>query len=305
MIRRAPHLLGVLSLLPLLAVCHFRTSRPAARAADAPPAAARDPFAGAKAGEEREVDGVRPCWCPPGRFRMGSPPTEPERRPGEDQVDATLSRGFWVGKFEVTQGQWERAVGAFPGGLTAGRGDDFPVYSINFAEAEAFCRALTRTARESKALPEGWVFRLPTEAQWEYACRAGITTATAFGERLSSTQANFQGLPYNGAEAGPSLKRATPVGSYPANPWGIHDMHGNVFEWCRDWYHAQLPGGVDPDLYDANATAQRNRTGDHSRVRRGGCWADDGWPCRSACRIRFEPRRRSDHIGFRVAVVKE
>src|SRR2546423_1366330 len=137
-------------------------------------------------------------------------------------------------------------------------------------------------------------FRLSTEAQWEYACRAGTTTGTAFGDRLSSRQANFQGKPYNGAEGGPSLRRAAPVGSYPANPWGLHDMHGNVFEWCRDWYHPRLPGGADPDLYSAKAT---------SRVRRGGCWADEGWPCRSAFRLRFEPERRYDHIGFRVVAV--
>jgi formylglycine-generating enzyme required for sulfatase activity len=81
-------------------------------------------------------------------------------------------------------------------------------------------------------------------------------------------------------------------------------MHGNIFEWCRDWYHAALPGGVDPDLYFAKATAAKNRTGDVSRARRGGCWADDGWPCRSAFRLRFEPARRYDHIGFRVVAVR-
>ena len=81
-------------------------------------------------------------------------------------------------------------------------------------------------------------------------------------------------------------------------------MHGNTFEWCRDWYHAKLPGGVDPDLYSARATAQLNRAGDASRVRRGGAWCDDGWPCRSAFRLRFEPERRYDHIGFRIAAVQ-
>jgi formylglycine-generating enzyme required for sulfatase activity len=128
--------------------------------------------------------------------------------------------------------------------------------------------------------------------------------ATSFGDKLSSKQANFKGKPYNGADAGPSLSRAAKVGSYPGNAWGLHDMHGNIFEWCRDWYHAKLPGGVDPDLYLAKDTALRNRTGDLSRVRRGGCWADEGWPCRSAFRLRFEPERRYDHIGFRVVAVQ-
>jgi formylglycine-generating enzyme required for sulfatase activity len=261
-------------------------------------------FTGSKAGDEREVAGIKLCWCPPGRFTMGSPRGEPERRPGEDQVEVTLTKGFWIGKYEVTQGQWHHVVGALPGPLTAGAGDDFPVYSITFAEAEEFCRKLTTRAHASGELPAEWEFRLPTEAQWEYACRAGTTTATAFGDRLSSKQANFQGKPYNGAEEGPSLKRAAKVGSYAANAWGLHDMHGNVFEWCRDWYHTRLPGGTDPDLWSVKASAARNRTGSMSRVRRGGCWADDGWPCRSAFRLRFEPERRADHIGFRVVAVQ-
>jgi formylglycine-generating enzyme len=279
-----------------------RTNVPPAR--DSPPPARTDSFEGSKAGDEREVAGIKLCWCPAGRFLMGSPPDEPERRPGEDQVEVTLPRGFWMGKYEVTQGQWRRVVGEFPGPLTAGAGADFPVYTVNFAEAEGFCRNLTERAHASGDLPKGWEFRLPTEAQWEYACRAGTTTATPFGDRLSSKQANFQGKPYNGAEAGPSLKRTAPVGSYPANPWGLHDVLGNVFEWCRDWYHAKLPGGVDPDLYSARSTAQLGDSGSRSRVRRGGCWADEGWPCRSAFRLRFEPERRADHIGFRVVAVR-
>jgi formylglycine-generating enzyme required for sulfatase activity len=258
-------------------------------------------------GKERTVAGVMLCWCPPGKFTMGSPPGEPERRPGEDQVEVTLTRGFWAGKYEVTQGDWKRVVGELPGPLTAElpEGDDYPVGNVNFAEAEAFCRKLTEMARKEQELPEGWEFRLPTEAQWEYACRAGTTTATSFGDSLSRKQANFKGKPYNGAaDEGPSLGKAARVGRYPANPWGLHDMHGNTFEWCRDWYHARLPGGVDPDLHDARSTAQLNRTGDASRVRRGGAWTDDGWPCRSAFRLRFEPERRYDHIGFRVVAVR-
>jgi formylglycine-generating enzyme required for sulfatase activity len=228
---------------------------------------------------------------------MGSPRNESERRPDEDQVEVTLTKGFWMAKFEATQGQWKRIVGKLPGPPTAQlpEEDELPVGNINFAETEAFCRMLTDAARQSGELPKTWEFRLPTEAQWEYACRAGTKTATAFGDKLSSKQANSKGTPYNGAETGPSLGRATKVGSYPANPWGLHDMHGNTFEWCRDWYRPKLPGGTDPDLYLATAS---------SRVRRGGCWMDEGWPCRSACRLRFEPERRYDHIGFRIALVK-
>jgi sulfatase modifying factor 1 len=263
-------------------------------------------FNGSKAGDEREVAGIPLCWCPPGTFMMGSPRSEPERRPGEDQVEVILTKGFWMAKYEATQGQWKRVIGKLPGELTAElpEGDDFPVGNVNFAEAEAFCHRLTELARESGDLPKDGEFRLPTEAQWEYACRAGTTTATAFGDQLSSKQANFKGKPYNGAEPGPSLNRAAKVGSYPANAWGLHDMHGNTFEWCRDWYHARLPGGVDPDLRDAKDSASKSEHGGVSRVRRGGCWADEGWPCRSAFRVRFEPERRYDHIGFRVVAVQ-
>ncbi|MBI4556523.1 MAG: formylglycine-generating enzyme family protein [Candidatus Hydrogenedentes bacterium] len=269
-----------------------------------PPLTNVDPFDGSRPGDQREIGGVKFCWCPAGRFIMGSPRGEPERRPGENQVTVMLTTGFWMSKYEVTQVQWRRVIGKFPGELTAGQGDDFPVYAVNFAEAEAFCRRLTESAHGSGELPEKWEFRLPTEAQWEYACRAGTTTATSFGDTLSSNQANFQGKPYNGAEAGPSLKRAAKVGSYPANAWGLHDMHGNVFEWCRDWYHLKLPGGADPDLYSAKDSATRSEHGGVSRVRRGGCWADEGWPCRSAFRLRFEPERRHDHIGFRIVAVR-
>ena len=263
-------------------------------------------FPGSKAGDEQEIVGIKLCWCPPGTFAMGSPPNESERRPGEDQVMVTLTRGFWMSKYEATQGQWKRVIGKLPGNLTAElpEGDDFPVGNVNFAEVETFCRKLTDLGHQSGALPEDWQFRLPTEAQWEYACRAGTTTATAFGNKLGSKQANFKGKQYNGAEPGPSLGRATRVGSYPANAWGLHDMHGNIFEWCRDWYHLKLPGGVDPDLYLAKNSASKNGDGSISRVRRGGCWADDGWPCRSAFRLRFEPERRYDHIGFRVVAVQ-
>jgi len=264
------------------------------------------PFNGSKPGDERQAVGIRLCWCPPGKFIMGSPPNEPERRPDEDQVKVTLTKGFWMAKFETTQGDWKRVMGTLPGPLTTElpEGNDFPVGNVNFAEAEAFCQKITDLAHQSQELPTNWEFRLPTEAQWEYACRAGTTTATAFGDSLSSKQANFKGKPYNGAEPGPSLNRAAKVGSYPPNPWGLHDMHGNTFEWCRDWYHRKLPGGVDPDLRWAKPTASRSEHGNTSRVRRGGCWADEGWPCRSAFRLRFEPERRYDHIGFRVLAVQ-
>jgi formylglycine-generating enzyme required for sulfatase activity len=263
-------------------------------------------FEGAKAGDEREVVGIALCWCPAGTFTMGSPRDEPERRPDERQVEVTLSKGFWMARHEATQGQWRRVMGELPGELTAELpdGENYPVGIVNFAQAEAFCAKLTELGHASGELPNEWEFRLPTEAQWEYACRAGTTTATSFGDSLSSKQANFAGRPYNGGAPGKRLRRAAKVGNYPPNAWGLHDMHGNTFEWCRDWYHWRLPGGVDPDLHEAKSTATKSEHGDVSRVRRGGCWADDGWACRSAFRLRFEPERGWDHIGFRAAAVR-
>jgi formylglycine-generating enzyme required for sulfatase activity len=275
--------------------------RPGLQASSA--SAQESAFRGSKAGDQRDVDGIGLCWCPPGRFVMGSPPAERGHRPDEAQVEVTLSRGFWTARQEVTQGQWTRVMGTFPDRLPSaafGEGDGFPVYWINFDEAEAFCSELTRRGHRSGALPAGWEFRLPTEAQWEYACRAGTITATAFGDSLGRQQANF-----GGGSADRTVRasgRARSVGSYPANPWGIHDMHGNVWEWCRDYYHARLPGGTDPDLRDLKGVP--NRDGTYSRVRRGGAWIEPEWACRSACRLRYESHRRSDHIGFRVFAVE-
>jgi formylglycine-generating enzyme required for sulfatase activity len=260
---------------------------------------------GVQAGERRDVDGIGIAWCPPGRFRMGSPPDEPGRRGDEAQVDVTFTRGFWIARTETTQGEWQRIAGSFPDQPpteTFGLGAAFPVYWINFAEAERFCARLTERARRAGTIPATWECRLPTEAQWEYACRAGTDTAFAFGAALSPDRANFDPKAVPGVRGGSPNVRATPVGRYPANAWGISDMHGNIFEWCRDWYHAQLPGGTDPDIY--TTLGQPNGDGSYSRVRRGGAWNDPPVFCRSAFRLRYEPERRSDHIGFRVVIVE-
>jgi len=251
-------------------------------------------------GDELDVAGIKLCWCPAGTFRMGSPVGETGRRDDEAQVDVTLSKGFWMGKYEVTQRQWIDVMGALRGSRRVGNGDDFPVYWISYLDAEEFCRRLTQRSRTAGSIPKQWEFRLPTEAQWEYACRAGTTTAFSFGATLSQTQANF-GRWEEGQDESPDPS-AEPVGSYPPNRWGLHDMHGNEFEWCRDWYHRQLPGGIDPDCSDVRGEPNRDRT--YSRVRRGGAWTDQAFACRSAFRLRFEPERSANHIGFRVALVQ-
>jgi formylglycine-generating enzyme len=268
--------------------------------ASAPPSAAaasRRSVVATEAGDACEVAGLELRWCPAGRFRMGSPTDEVGRRGDEGPVEVTLSQGFWIGKFEVTQAQWRRVMGEVSRALDAGKGDNVSVYWVSYEEAEEFCRRLTAVA--GPELPSGWEFRLPTEAQWEYACRAGSTTAFAFGDTLAKAQANF-GRPFRGAPPGYPDGSATPAGTYPPNAWGIHDMHGNQWEWCRDWFHRQILGGVDPDRREEKGTP--NRDGSWSRVRRGGAWPEEAQFCRSAARLPFEPERSSNHIGFRVVV---
>lgn len=263
-----------------------------------PTPAARLEMIGTDAGEAREMAGIKLRWCPPGNFRMGSPPGEPDRRADEGPVEVTLSKGFWIGEYEVTQAQWRQWMGGVSRKLEAGRGDDMPVYWVSFVEAEEFCRRLTAAVRE---LPPGWEVRLPTEAQWEYACRAGTTSAFAFGATVTKAQVNF-GRPFRGAPPGYPDGSATRVGAYPPNAWGIHDMHGNQWEWCRDYFHRQILGGVDPDRRDEKGAI--NRDGSSSRVRRGGGWPEEAEFCRSAARLPFEPERSSNHIGFRVVLVQ-
>lgn len=260
----------------------------------------RGPFAGAR----RQVEGIELRWCPPGRFTMGSPAGERGRREDEAQVEVTLTRGFWAARFEATQGEWRRLAGAFPDRPPSpefGLGENYPMYWVSHTEAEDFCASVTARARRAGSIPAGWAFTLPTEAQWEYACRAGTTTATAFGDELSEAEASFGDTPERRAP-GAAPRGARPVGSYLSNRWGIADMHGNLWEWCRDWYHARLPGGIDPER--SGIPGVMNADGTHSRVRRGGAWIEEEWACRSAARLRYEPHRRSDHIGFRVFLVE-
>ena len=184
-------------------------------------------------------------WVEPGSFMMGSPESEPQRDSDETQHQVTLTKGFWLGKFEVTQAQWLEVMSTSPSYFT---GDNLPVEQVHWGDAKNFCLNLLNKEALVRIPPTGYTYNLPTEAQWEYACRAGTTTATAYGDSLSSTQANFHGdYPYNGGADGPYLGKTTNVGSYAANAWGFHDMHGNVAEWIQDTYGSFPSAGVlDP-----------------------------------------------------------
>jgi formylglycine-generating enzyme required for sulfatase activity len=243
--------------------------------------------------------GCRPVagmvWIPPGTFTMGSPPKEVNRQVEEGpQTEVRLTKGFWLGKHEVTQGEWVEVMGSNPSYC---KGDpNLPVEQVSWEEAMEYCRKLTEREREAGRLPEGYEYGLPTEAQWEYACRAGTKSATGYGERLSSSQANFDGrYPYNGGAKGPNLGKTAKVGSYAPNGWGLYDMHGGLLEWCSDWYGGNLPGGSVRD--------PRGRSSGSLRVLRGGSWNFDGRYCRSAYRAGLVPGRRSSNLGFRLALV--
>ncbi|MBL9136273.1 MAG: PQQ-binding-like beta-propeller repeat protein [Verrucomicrobiales bacterium] len=240
------------------------------------------------------------AWIPAGTFMMGSPPTEPSRSPSEGPMtEVTLSRGFWMGRYEVTKQEYKDVIGSHPSGTIPAyfsRNMELPVAMVSWAEATNYCGALTARERLAGRLPAGLAYRLPSEAQWEYACRAGTTTATAFGDRLGSAQANFNGqAPLGDADIGPFVMDVVKGGSYLPNAWGLYDMHGNLGEWCQDWYQDAYPGG--------RVTDPPSPASGRGRVVRGGHWMNDGRDCRSASRFLDTPESYGDILGFRVILV--
>jgi formylglycine-generating enzyme required for sulfatase activity len=261
--------------------------------------------------------GMRLLLLRPGQFRMGSPESEAERydREGPPRL-VRINRGLLIAAYPVTQEQYFQVMGSNPSWFSpSGGGREkvlrrtlgffarvglletrrFPVESVSWHDAMEFCRRLSELPEEKK---EGRVYRLPTEAEWEYACRAGTETPFHCGLSLSSLQANFDGsLPYGGAEKGPFLERTSEVGSYPPNVWGLYDLHGNVWEWCLDWYDEgyYAHGPVhDPSGPEAGV----------KKVLRGGAWCRAGRACRSAYRAGVVPEAKCIDVGFRVVCVK-
>ena len=225
--------------------------------------------------------GMKLSLIPAGRFIMGSPENEPGRRPVEKQHEVTLTRSFYMGTTEVTQAQWKALMGDNPSFV---EGDDHPVETIPWAKAVEFCHKLSEK--------EGAKYRLPTEAEWEYACRAGTTTPFHTGATISTDEANYNGQQiYGNGRKGKFRDETTPVASFPPNAWGLHDMHGNVWEWCADWYGAYRAGAVSDPTGPAEGT---------TRVVRGGCWVTAPAVCRSANRGDTEPVSWNFHFGFRV-----
>jgi formylglycine-generating enzyme required for sulfatase activity len=249
------------------------------------------PIAAPRAGETKLIGGIEMIWCPPGTFLMGSPAAEALRGTDESQHEVTLSQGFWLAKTECTQAQWAAVMGTSSSEFPGSR---LPVENVSWDEAMTWCQRMNTSARD---LPPGMKWTLPTEAQWEYACRAGTTTPFSFGTRLNGREANCDGnYPYGTSTKGPFLEKTTEVASYAANAWGFLDTHGNVYEWCSDWY------GMD---YYESSSDRRDPQGPARgsyRVARGGSWNSNAWSCRSAFRYRNTAGRRSSNLGFRPAV---
>ena len=228
---------------------------------------------------------------------MGSALVEKHHRLNEGPVhEVILTQAFYLGVCLVTQEQYEKVVGKNPARFNgaAGGGPEHPVENVSWEDALLFCRRLAELPEEKQA---GRVYRLPTEAEWEYACRGGTAQAFGCGASLSAQQANFDGrYPYGDGSKGPVLQKTTRVGAYPANNFGLHDMHGNLWEWCADWY--------DGFYYARSPTRdpQGPREGQFHVVR-GGCWRSHAATCRAAYRNALVPNNRDVYTGFRIVGV--
>ena len=247
---------------------------------------------GEVAGEKRVFGGIEMVWCPSGQFMMGSPETEQGRATNENQVEVELTQGFWLGETEVTQAQWRTIMGSEPWkdrGDTR-EGDRYPAMCVRWEEAVEFCHRLTEQERLAGRLSPRAAYRLPTEAQWEYACRAGGQTAFSFGDDASvlGDYEWFEDNAWNKREMYAHL-----VGQKLPNGWNLRDMHGNCCEWCLDWYADDLPRGIDP-LGPSEGEV---------RVNRGGSWGVSPRYCRSSVRNKDTPEARFNYLGFRVAAV--
>jgi formylglycine-generating enzyme required for sulfatase activity len=230
------------------------------------------------------VTGMPFVRLPAGSFVMGTPADEPGREPGETPHRVTLTRAFFLGQHEVTQAEWQLVMGDNPSHFQD-CGPDCPVERVSYFDVRAFIDRLD-------ARSGGSHFRLPTEAEWEYACRAGTITPYYTGRILTTDQANFNGrFPMPGAPLGIDRGHPTPVGTFPPNAWGLFDMHGNVWEWTED-RHCPYPDGPVADPVGTCAAEKR--------VIRGGSWHFDANSARCGLRYDHRPQDRGFSLGFRL-----
>jgi formylglycine-generating enzyme required for sulfatase activity len=226
--------------------------------------------------------GMKFVWIPPGTFLMGSPLNEEGRHPNEIQHKVTLTKGFYMSIHLVTQEQWQAVMNNNPSNFKGEK--NLPVETVSWEDCQEFVKKITETDKKP--------YRLPTEAEWEYSCRGGTTTPFYFGETISTDQANYNGnFTYGTGKKGVWREKTTPVGSFPANAFGLYDMHGNLWEWCQDWYSDNTQNdAVDPQGPDKGIF----------RVVRGGSWYSIPQICRSAFRDGWEPDNLDDNYGFRL-----
>jgi formylglycine-generating enzyme required for sulfatase activity len=221
-------------------------------------------------------------WCPPGRFYMGI---------YSRFAKVTLSKGFWLGETEVTQGQWQEIMATTPwkGELQIREGKSYPATFVSWDDSQNFCEKLTQLERQAGRLKNNQSYRLPTEAEWEYACRAGTRTKYRYNLDYSSfnTYAWYRENTFDIGE-----KYAHEVGFKQANPWNLKDMYGNASEWCSDWHGDTLMDGRDP----------QGATSGTQRVSRGGSWLFPETSCSSYYSKGYDPKSRVNFIGFRLVL---
>ena len=247
------------------------------------------PSAGTKAGEEWSDNSLKMkfCWCPAGKFQMGGATGDLPEGPVHE---VTLSSGLWMGKYEVTQSEYQKVMGQNSSYFDSGNdAASRPVESVSWSDADEFCRRFSTLERDADRLSENGEYRLPTEAEWEYACRAGTTTVWSFGndENLLKEFAWYKKNSGNTTHS---------VGQKKPNAWGIHDMHGNIGEWCIDWF--------DSSYYRSSpAIDPRGPSSGSDRVLRGGSWLIQSRNARSADRNGYRPGYRYFGSGFRLVRV--
>ena len=284
----------VVAAVAILCLAQAKPDEPA----EVPPPAA-DSLQGTEAGQVRDDNSLKMklVWCPQGLVTMEDveivedAPAKQWRRKIVP-VKAVLSRGYWLGKYEVTQAEWKQVMGTEPwkGEKYAKEGDNCAVTFVSWHDATAFCEKLTEEEHKAGRLSDDWEFALPTEAEWEHGCRAGTETKFSFGDDASAL-GEYAWFRNNAFDV--ERQYAHRVGQKKPNRWGLYDMHGNVWEWCLDAYQHKLPGGPDPVVKKIDAKG---------RVNRGGGWADFPTSCQSAKRSTNSPDIRGVDLGFRVAL---
>jgi len=233
-------------------------------------------------------------YIPGGSFLMGSPENEERRNKNESPQHQVTLQPFYMSKYPITQEQYKVIIGENPSSFKKGmffrrnfNGDKCPVENVSWHQAREFCAELSKKT--------GKTYKLPTESQWEYACRAGITTPFYFGETITSELANYNGnYRYGNAPKGQYREKTTDVGSFPPNAFGLYDMHGNVWEWCQDIGHDDYNGApTDGSAWETGGNS-------NTRVLRGGCWVNYSWDCRCAGRLYYDADFFIDDWGFRI-----